>query len=284
MSHPVNAYLCLSRLHRPVGILLLMLPCWWGVTLAASHTLNLKFLLLFALGATTMRGAGCTFNDLIDRDIDAKVTRTKTRPLVSGEISPPHAILFFCFQCLAGLTVLLSLPPRCWPLSVVGLALLALYPFMKRLTHWPQLILGFAFNSGVIFGAVAVTPYEAINWPAVFSLYGSGIAWTMGYDTIYALQDKEDDLKIGVRSTAIRFGKHVKPALVMSYGMMFVLLASVGYWAKAGAAYYSLIGLSAFITAALLFHLNPTNTTDCLKAFNANPYLGLLIWGALLTL
>lgn len=278
----MNAYLRLSRLHRPIGILLLMLPCWWGVALAAPHTLNIMLLLLFALGAIVMRSAGCTFNDLIDRDIDRHVSRTKVRPLAKNEISPRHAMIYFFLQCLGGLAVLVCLPVRCWPLSLVGLTLLALYPFMKRITHWPQLILGFAFNLGVIFGAVAVLSYGAINWPATLSLYGAGIAWTMGYDTIYALQDKEDDLKIGVKSTAIRFGEHVKIALSISYGTMFVLLVNVGYWAGGGVIYYSILGLCAFITAVLLFRLNSANTADCLKAFNANPYLGWLVWGALL--
>lgn len=264
-----------------------MLPCWWGVTLASAfvtpHLLNLNLLLLFALGSLFMRGAGCTFNDLIDRNIDAEVARTKTRPLAKGEISPRQALLFFCLQCLGGLAVLVSLPRRCWPLSLVGLALLVLYPFMKRITHWPQLVLGFAFNLGVIFGAVAVAPYQALNWPVVLSLYGAGIAWTMGYDTIYALQDRDDDLKIGVKSTAIRFGNHVKLALSACYGIMFALLGNVGYWAKGGVVYYGLMGVCMLVTAYRLYYLNPHDTDDCQKAFNANSSLGWLVWGALLT-
>ena len=231
-----------------------------------------------------MRGAGCTFNDLIDRDIDTKVARTKMRPLANGEISSRQALIFFGAQCLGGLAVLVALPLRCWPLSLGGLALLALYPFMKRITHWPQLILGFAFNLGVIFGAVAVTPYKALNWFAILSLYGAGIAWTIGYDTIYALQDREDDLKIGVKSTAIRFGNHVKLALSICYGIMFALLGNVGYWVKGGVAYYGLIGLCVLLTGYRLYHLQPNAPNDCQKAFNANSYLGWLVWGALLTL
>lgn len=231
-----------------------------------------------------MRGAGCTFNDLVDQDIDAQVTRTKIRPIVNAEISSRQALIFFSVQCLGGLAVLLALPLRCWPLSLVGLALLGLYPFMKRITYWPQLILGFAFNWGVIFGAVAVAPYKDLNWPSILTLYGAGIAWTVGYDTIYALQDKEDDLKIGVKSTAIRFGGRIKQALGISYGIMFTLLASIGFWTNGGIFYYGLISLCGLITAYRLFHLNPNDTQDCQKAFNANPYLGWLVWGALLTL
>ncbi|MGV8949101.1 MAG: 4-hydroxybenzoate octaprenyltransferase [Candidatus Paracaedibacter sp.] len=284
----MNAYIRLSRLHRPIGIVLLMLPCWWGVTLASSftisHSLNLYFLLLFALGSLFMRGAGCTFNDLIDRNIDAKVARTKMRPLANGEISSRQALIFFGAQCLGGLGVLMALPLRCWPLSLVGLALLALYPFMKRITHWPQFILGFAFNLGVIFGAVAVAPYQELNWIAILSLYGAGIAWTMGYDTIYALQDIADDLKIGVKSTAIQFGNHVKLALSISYGIMFALLGNVGYLATGGIAYFWLMGFGVLVTMYRLYLLNPHDTNDCQKAFNANAYLGWLVWGALLTL
>lgn len=280
----MNAYLRLIRLDRPLAILLLyILPCWWGITLAAPPTFNIGLFALFTLGAIIIRGAGCTFNDLIDRNIDAQISRTKTRPLASGELSPRQGFIFFCLQCLGGLCILLFLPPRCWPLSLAQLALLALYPFMKRVTDWPQVILGFAINFGVIFGAVAAAPYDAINWPAIFSLYGAGIAWTVGYDTIYALQDKEDDLKVGVRSTAIRFGDQVKSSLALTYGILFALLAFVGYWAKGGLAYYSFIGLGILGTAIQLFHLNPANAAHCQKIF-AHPYLGWLIWGALLTL
>ncbi len=285
MFSSVNAYIRLTRLDRPIGVLLLyILPCWWGITFAAPDSLNLKFLFLFAIGATLIRGAGCTFNDLVDRDIDAQVARTKTRPLATGELSPRQAFIFFCLQCLGGLAILVFfLPPRCWPLSLVELTLLALYPFMKRITYWPQLILGFAMNFGVIFGAVAVAPYEAINWVPLLSLYGAGIAWTMGYDTIYALQDKEDDLKIGVKSTAIRFGDHIKHALGISYGIMFSLLMVVGYGVKAGIAYYGILGVGILITTIQVVYLNPTNPSQCQKIF-ANPYLGWLIWGALLSL
>jgi 4-hydroxybenzoate polyprenyltransferase len=281
----INAYLRLSRTNRSFNVhLLYILPCWWGITCAAPGTLNLQLLLLFAIGATVIRGAGCTFNDLIDRNIDAQVARTKTRPLATGELSPAQAFVFFCLQGLAGLAILVFfLPMRCWPLSLVQLALLLLYPFMKRITYWPQLILGIGINFGIIFGAIAVAPYEAINWPAIISLYGAAIAWTMGYDTIYALQDKEDDLKIGVKSTAIRFGDHLKVALGISYSVMFALLVNVGYWAKGGLIYYSILGLGMGITAVQVFLLNPTDGTHCQKIFS-NPYLGWFVWVALLIL
>lgn len=278
----MNGYLRLARLHHPVGIFLLMLPCWWGVALAAPRTLNLKLLLLFAGGATLMRGAGCTFNDLIDQDIDRQVSRTKMRPLANGELSSRQALIFFLFQCWGGLVVLFYLPARCWPLGLVGLGLLVLYPFMKRITYWPQLLLGSAFNLGVIFGVVAVLPYEAINWPVTLGLYGAGIAWTLAYDTIYALQDKEDDLKIGVKSTAIRFGDHVKIALTALYGLMFALLAYVGYENQGSSLYYALMGAGALATAIRLYRFHPANPSECRKAFHANPYLGWLVWGALL--
>ena len=231
-----------------------------------------------------MRSAGCTFNDLIDRDIDPYVSRTKMRPLASHELSPRQGMIYFFLQCLGGLVVLLFLPRRCWPLSLLGLALLTIYPFMKRVTHWPQLVLGFAFNLGVIFGAVAVLPYESINWPAVFSLYGAGISWTMGYDTIYALQDKDDDLKIGVKSTAIYFGERVKIALSAIYALLFLCLLGVGYWANGGLLYYVFLCFIAGLTTIVLYRFQQDSPAQSLKVFNANTYLGWLIWGALLTL
>jgi 4-hydroxybenzoate polyprenyltransferase len=285
VTFPVTAYIRLTRLDRTIGVLLLyILPSWWGITLASHDTLNLKFLILFAIGVTIIRGAGCTLNDWADKDFDRHVARTKTRPLASEELPPNHALVFFCLQGLAGLVLLVCFfPMRCWPLSLIQLALLTLYPFMKRITYWPQLILGFAINFGVIFGAVAVAPVEAINWPALLCLYGAGIAWTIGYDTIYALQDKEDDLKIGIKSTAIRFGEQIKPALSTSYGVMFFLLGSVGYFAGGSLFYYSIVGIGILVTASQLFYLDPTNPAQCQNIF-ANPYLGWLVWGALLGL
>ncbi|MBM3468493.1 MAG: 4-hydroxybenzoate polyprenyltransferase [Alphaproteobacteria bacterium] len=281
----MNAYIRLCRLNRPVGIVLLMLPCWWGITLASSDQfLNLKFLVLFSLGAILMRGAGCTLNDLIDKNIDSKVTRTQNRPLAKGELSTFQALVFFGIQSLGGLIILLLLPQRCWPLGLLGLGLLGIYPFMKRFTYWPQLVLGFAFNFGIIMAAVALQPYEAINWPAVVCLYGAGIAWTIGYDTIYALQDREDDLKIGVKSTAILFGNRVKEALLIVYGLMFGLLAGVGYYTSVNTLYYGLLALCAFGIAMPLSRLNAKDPQACLKVFNANPYLGWLVWVLLLIL
>jgi 4-hydroxybenzoate polyprenyl transferase len=277
----MHAYFRLSRLHRPVGILLLMLPCWWGVAQADPQSWNFKLLALFALGSIFMRGAGCILNDLIDRDIDRQVTRTKSRPLVTGELSLHQAFVSFALHCLGGLAVLLMLPPQCWPISIIGLFLLILYPFMKRVTHWPQAVLGLAFNLGIIFAAVAITPYDSINWSAVLSLYGAGIAWSIGYDTLYAFQDKEDDLKIGVKSTAIRFGNHGQAALMVIYILMFLLLANVGYWANGKALYYSLITVAAVATLGYLRFLDITDPDACQKAFNCNPFLGGFIWIAL---
>jgi 4-hydroxybenzoate polyprenyltransferase len=152
---------------------------------------------------------------------------------------------------------------------------------MKRLTHWPQAVLGLAFNLGVIFAVVAIAPYESVNWLAALSLYGAGIIWSIGYDTLYAFQDKEDDLKIGVKSTAIRFGEHGQAALMVIYILMFLLLSSVGYWMNGNALYYSLITIAALATLGYLKSLDITNPTACQKAFNLNPLLGGLVWVAL---
>ena len=288
----MNTFLRLGRLHQPAGIFLLLLPCWWGIALAARNSLtfseNVRLLLIFAAGATIMRGAGCTLNDLIDRRIDRQVSRTRSRPLAGGEVPPSRAMLFFILQCLMGAGILLHLPARCWIFAPPALGLLALYPYMKRITHWPQLVLGLAFNIGVFFGATAVLPFSLVNWPALLCLYAAGIAWTVGYDTIYALQDKADDLKIGVRSTAILFGRDVKTALCICYGLMFALLGAAcflaSFLAAGGIACLLALGAAALLTALKLINFSPVNPKTFAKAFKDNIYLGLLVWIALLCL
>lgn len=278
----LDSYVRLSRLHRPRAIFLILWPCWWGLALVGSF--DLKLYILFSLGALLMRGAGCTFNDWADQDFDREVVRTKMRPLATKELSTRQAFKFFGFQSLGGLIILLCLPPRCWILGIVGLGLLFLYPFMKRLTNWPQLVLGFAFNFGIIMSVVAVLPYESISWIPVLSLYAAGIAWTLGYDTIYALQDKDDDQRIGIKSTALFFGKQVKFALYITYAIMFGFLAYIGYWVHANFIYDGLLMMGVLAVSIKLFHLNIDDVEDCLATFNANVYLGGLVWVALLTL
>ncbi len=208
-------YLRLARFDRPAGFWLLAMPCFWAVALA-SRTLGAEYpdptlLLLFAIGALVMRGAGCTYNDIIDKDIDAKVARTQTRPLPSGQVSVKAATIFMVGLSLIGLLVLLSFNATTIWLGLLVLPMVAAYPLVKRVSSWPQAVLGLAFNWGALLGYTAVL--GRLEWAAVI-LYGGAIAWTIGYDTIYAHQDRDDDALLGLKSTALKFGANTKIWLV----------------------------------------------------------------------
>jgi 4-hydroxybenzoate polyprenyltransferase len=202
----LRPYLKLARLDRPIGTWLLLFPCWWGLALASKGWPDPELLIAFALGSVVMRGAGCTYNDMVDREFDARVERTRRRPLPSGAISLRAAAVFLALQLLAGLAILFTFNTITIALGIASLALVFTYPFMKRVTWWPQAFLGLTFNWGVLMGWSAVT--GDISLPALL-LYTGAIAWTIGYDTIYAHQDKEDDALIGLRSTALLFGPQV---------------------------------------------------------------------------
>src|SRR5712691_2320718 len=233
-------YARLARLDRPIGTWLLLFPGWWGIALAARHWPDPALLLLFALGAVTMRGAGCTLNDIADRHYDAQVARTRLRPLPSGAVSLRQAALFLLFQLAVGAAVLLNLNRASVLLGVAVLGLIATYPFMKRVTYWPQVFLGLNFNWGALIGWTAVT--GALAWPALL-LYLGGVFWTIGYDTIYAHQDKEDDLRIGVKSAAIALGSSTRPWLFAFYAAALLLWAAAGHAAGLGAIFW--VGLAA---------------------------------------
>src|SRR3954469_5399930 len=216
----LRPYLRLSRLDRPIGAWLLLIPCWWSAALAAGVTGNigqLPFMLLsFLIGAFAMRGAGCTWNDITDRDLDALVERTRSRPIPAGQVSVPQAAAFLVLQALIGLMVLLQFNRFAVGCGVASLAIVAVYPFMKRVTYWPQIVLGLAFSWGALMG-FAVT-FGRIDATALV-LYAGSIAWVIGYDTIYAHQDTEDDALIGIKSTALLFGARTKPAVMVFYGL-----------------------------------------------------------------
>jgi 4-hydroxybenzoate polyprenyltransferase len=232
---PLKPYLRLARLDRPAGYWLLYWPCAWGVLLAPGATgivSRLWLCLLFFAGAVAMRGAGCVWNDILDRDIDAQVARTRSRPLPSGAVSVRQAFVFMLLLCLAGLAVLLLLPPGAQWVALGSLPLVALYPLMKRITWWPQLWLGLTFNWGALVGYAA---WSGGLSTAAFFLYAAGVFWTLGYDTIYALQDKDDDERAGVRSSARAVGKQLLPAvggfylaMTFSLGVAFSLCFRVG--------------------------------------------------------
>ncbi|MCF4166509.1 4-hydroxybenzoate octaprenyltransferase [Zavarzinia compransoris] len=280
MPPALRPYLRLARADRPIGIWLLMLPCWWSTALAApaGGLPDFWLLLLFFVGSAVMRGAGCTLNDIADRDIDARVARTRGRPLPSGAIGVKAAFAFLALQALAGLGVLLSLNSFTIWLGIASLLPVAVYPFMKRITHWPQAMLGIAFNWGALVGWSAVR--GDLGWPAVL-LYGAGILWTLGYDTIYAHQDKEDDAIVGVKSSALRLGDRTRPFLFAVYGGMVVLVGLAG--GMVGLAWPFWLGLG--LAALHLMHQAASTDFDdgaqCLTRFKSNARLGFLLFLAI---
>ncbi len=271
----LQPYLRLARLDRPIGTWLLLLPCWWGVTLAnldvGLRWSDARLLALFAIGAIVMRGAGCTFNDIVDRDIDAQVERTRNRPIPSGAVSVRGAAIFVVLQSLAGLAVLLTLNDLTRLLGIASLGLVAVYPFMKRITHWPQAVLGLAFNWGALMGYAAKT--GTLSWGAL-ALYLAGVAWTLGYDTIYAHQDKDDDAIIGVKSTALKFGAATRTWLIGFYGATLALLLVAGRLSGAQPGFYLVLVL---VLAHFLWQvrkLDIDNPERCLTLFRANRSAG----------
>lgn len=274
----VRAFLRLARLDRPIGIWLLMFPCWWGVALASSGWPNAWLLLLFALGATLMRGAGCTYNDLADREFDAKVARTATRPLPSGAVTPRQAGAFMVGLCLAALVVLLQFNWFAVGLGAASLLVVAVYPFAKRFTYWPQAILGLAFNWGALLGWAAVR--GDLHLPAVL-LYLGGLLWTLGYDTIYAHQDKEDDILIGVKSTALKLGAASRRYVLGFYGTTWILIAAAGLVAGLSWLYLALLLPSLAHLAWQAFVVDFDDSGDCLAKFKSNQLVGLAVFAAI---
>src|SRR5580692_1082013 len=276
-------YLRLSRLDRPIGSWLLLLPCWWSAALAAAVAHDLGrlplTLALFLVGAFAMRGAGCTWNDITDRDLDAKVERTRSRPIPAGQVSVRQALVFLVLQALVGLAVLLQFNRFAIVTGIASLGIVAVYPFMKRITWWPQVVLGLAFSWGALMGFAVVL--GRIGLPGLF-LYAGSIAWVIGYDTIYAHQDTEDDALIGVKSTARLFGAQTHRALVLFYSLAVILigaalaLSATGVWAW--------IGLAAFAVhlGSQIARLKIDDPALCLRVFKSNRDAGLLLFAGLL--
>ena len=281
---PAKPYLRLMRADRPIGVWLLLIPCWQGLALAAASGgaawgRLAWYAVLFAIGAVVMRGAGCAYNDIVDRDIDAKVARTALRPIPSGQISVRGAWVFLAALSLAGLLVLLQFNPFTIYLGLASLTLVAAYPFMKRLTWWPQAWLGLTFNFGALLGFTAEA--GRLELPA-YLLYAGCFFWTIGYDTIYGHQDKEDDALIGVKSTSRRLGIHNLPFLYVFYGLTFVLILAAGLTAGLGVVF----ALSMIVPGAhllwQLISLDVDRPLLCLRLFRSNRDTGALIAAAFL--
>ncbi|MDP2410419.1 MAG: 4-hydroxybenzoate octaprenyltransferase [Pseudolabrys sp.] len=278
----VRPYLRLSRLDRPIGSWLLLLPCWWSAGLAGMHAgalPNLWHIVLFFIGAFAMRGAGCTWNDLVDRDLDSRVERTRSRPIPSRQVTVGQATLFMVAQALVGFLVLIQFNLFTIVTGLASLGVIAIYPFMKRITYWPQIVLGLAFSWGALMGWPAA--FGRLDWPA-FILYAGAISWVIGYDTIYAHQDREDDALIGVKSTARLFGERTAPMLAGFYAGAVVLIGLAGL--LAGGGWIFLIGLAAF-AAHLAWQVRRLNIHDpahCLMLFKSNRDAGLILFGAML--
>jgi 4-hydroxybenzoate polyprenyltransferase len=277
-------YLRLARLDRPIGSWLLLMPCWWSAALAAGMAHDVArwplTLMLFFVGAFAMRGAGCTWNDITDRDLDAKVERTRSRPIPAGQVSVAQAAAFLLLQALVGLAVLLQFNRFAILTGIASLGIVAVYPFMKRITYWPQIVLGLAFSWGALMGFAAT--FGRIDAVALL-LYAGSIAWVIGYDTIYAHQDAEDDALIGIKSTALLFGASTRPALMAFYALAVALIGVA--LALAGAGWMAWLGLAAF-AVHLCWQIARLEIGDaglCLRIFKSNRNAGLLLFGGLLS-
>jgi 4-hydroxybenzoate polyprenyltransferase len=270
----------LARWDRPIGIWLLLFPCWWSLALAIGNDWAhlLGWMVLFALGAIAMRGAGCTWNDILDRKVDAGVERTRGRPLPSGEVTLRGAVLWMGLQALIGAVTLFKFNKFAVLVGLVSLAIVAIYPLMKRITSWPQVVLGFAFNWGAFLGFAAVT--GTLSW-ATAPLYFGGIAWTLVYDTIYAMQDQRDDAIVGVKSTARRFADAPRRWLTLFAVLAIALWIAVGVLAPLHLPYFVVLAAVALHFGWQIVDLEPHDQPDCLAKFKANAQVGWLMLAAI---
>lgn len=275
----LQPYFRLARLDRLIGTWLLLFPCWWAVALAGVADRkpfpNLWYLFLFTVGAFLMRGSGCAYNDYIDRDIDAKVARTANRPIPSGQVSPNQALLFAVALAVVALGILVQFNLFTIELGIVSLALVAIYPFMKRYTYWPQVILGLAFNWGALVGWTAVK--GSLAWPALL-LYAGSVCWTVGYDTIYAHQDKNDDRTLGLRSTALRFGENTATWIGGFYSAAVLLWLCAGFIAGAHLIFVTAVVLVSLQLSWQVVTLDTNDPRSCLRRFRSNRDVGIALF------
>lgn len=278
IKNALNPYLDLMRLDRPVGTLLIFWPCGWSIALAAApgSLPDFYYLSLFAAGALLMRGAGCTINDMLDRDIDSKVERTKYRPLVTRKISTWDTWNFLAAQLGLSLVILLQFNWNSILLGASCLGLVITYPLMKRVTYWPQFFLGLTLNWGALLGWCSI--HGTVDWVSCLPLYCAGICWTIIYDTIYAHQDKIDDIVQGTKSTAIRFGEKTKRWLSGFAAVMMTNLGAVGFICDQTWPYYTSLGIIAAHVSHQIYSLDIHDPMDCAKKWRANNQLGMLLF------
>ncbi len=268
-------YALLARLDRPIGIWLLFLPGLWGILLARPAPLMAwKLIALFALGSVLMRAAGCVVNDLWDRDLDRAVARTRARPLASGQLSPRQALIFLLLLLLISLAILLQLNRTAQGLGVVSLLPVALYPLAKRVTNWPQIVLGFTFGFGAPLGFIAAGGHFTSGF---FALYAAAILWDLHFDTIYAHQDRADDAIAGIGSSALALGARTRPFLAANAVALLALLAFAGHAQARGPLFYAALLLPAAMFFQQIAAINIDNPLICLRLFRANRELGLLV-------
>tara|TARA_Y100000590_G_scaffold60909_1_gene64964 strand:+ start:600 stop:1463 length:864 start_codon:yes stop_codon:yes gene_type:complete len=275
----LKIFIQLTRLNKPIGFLLLFWPCVWGLSLAYYYSgdtfIYIKYIVLFFLGSVLMRSAGCIFNDIVDRDLDKKVQRTKTRPITSGKISIVEAFIYIILLCLTALLILLQFNLLTIVLGMGSMVLAFAYPFMKRITYWPQLFLGLTFNWGIIMGWTSIINSISIE-PII--LYFAAIFWTLGYDTIYGLQDIHDDEIIGIKSTSIKFKNNVKIFVGTCYSLCILFILILGLLMEINKY---LLPLSIFFVASLIYQIKVfklNNPQSCLFCFKMNNLTGLFIF------
>jgi 4-hydroxybenzoate polyprenyl transferase len=272
-------YIKLMRLNQAAGYFLLFWPCSFGLLLASQNDIPIYLVSLFFIGSVIMRGAGCIINDIIDKDIDKHVLRTKNRPIAKGTISVLRAYLFLVALSTLGLFILLTLPLQAIYVGLFSVLLVALYPFMKRITNYPQVFLAVTFNIGSIIGYFAITTEVTIQ---LFLLYAACIFWTIGYDTIYGHQDKKYDKKIGVKSTSITFEKHTKMMISIFYSLMLISLFTIGYLENLNWVFYLFLIFALIHLLWQILSLDTESPPNCLIRFKSNVFLGFIVFLGLL--
>ena len=276
----INHFFELTRLKKPIGYMLLFWPCVWGLTIAYDFSNNiqiyLKYGILFLCGSILMRSAGCIINDIVDKDFDAKVSRTKSRPIASGKISIRLGLFYSAFLCLIAFFVLIQFNIFTIILAMCSMFLAFSYPYMKRFTYWPQLFLGITFNYGLILGWTAI--YADLNvMPLIF--YFGAIFWTLGYDTIYGFQDIKDDEIIGVKSTSIKFKNNPKQFILICYLIFIISQVYIGFKMNfANIYFFGIVIISLHLFVYQIFKLNINSERNCLKIFKSNNFLGFMVF------